>query len=161
MNKQALQQKADALQKELDELKAEIEKPEDNDVLWMPDDGEKYYAYSFYSDSMSLKIHNIQKTTDIDKALGTLAKTKEESQAKLDALLTRQKILGRIAELNDGWWPDWSDGFGKWFPSSAGFKFSIFVIDQTMASEKVLKNEYLSEKLISEFTPDQLKTVYW
>lgn len=78
------------------------------DVLWRPEEGERYW----YVGSNGEVFHSIWLNDQIDFVrydFSSIHKTIEQAKQALKKQLAKMRILRRIAELNDGWVPDWGD----------------------------------------------------
>lgn len=88
-------------------------------------------------------------------------KTEEEAEKELKRKQAETRVLKRIAEMNEGWIPDWDN--------EDEYKYSIdysygnqrlfsdgFSIDKCLLNDFYLKSKELAEQLISEMEEDLL-----
>lgn len=96
------------LEAKIKELQAIVDKmPDEPKGLWKPRYNEKYYYIDTYQVKAS-KTFNIN--IDVDKSklsIGNCFKTKEETEAKLEALQVHQQLKEIAHELNNGEKIDW------------------------------------------------------
>ena len=78
---------------------------------WVPEVGKEYYV----SGSGGTPYRKVRRTPGLDDAflshfaIGNVYETREEVEAHNNYLKALTKVKNRIAELNEGWVPDWSD----------------------------------------------------
>ncbi len=75
---------------------------------WKPMIGEKYY---YLEDDGEIFLHDWRGDNDDNNRwkIGNVFSTSEEADEACNVMRKRQQILDRIAELNEGWEPDWED----------------------------------------------------
>lgn len=110
----------------------------------------KIYSFTYKKDEMDNKI---LKNNKVYRAREEAELASRKEQAKI-------KILKRIAELNEGWWPDWeSDSESKYdvvIRSLDAFYISRSWSGPNKGSEWYLKSRKLANQLINELK-DELK----
>ena len=90
---------------------------------------------------------------------GNYFKTKEEAEQYSRYRILTQKIKDRIAELNEGWTPDWSNETERKFLIYRSYIDAIFSTSnhyyyQSANSSLFLKSKELAEQIIEEFGDD-------
>ena len=112
MNKQEIENKIEALEKQIEELKKEVNSPEfegikkgvrqkpkkDENYFFLGDDG-GIYPETYLGDRIDLFHFNI----------GNCFKTEQEAEEYKENLLTKQQLKDLALELNNGVEIDWSD----------------------------------------------------
>jgi hypothetical protein len=101
MTKQELQAQASELQKQLNKLTKKIANCKDEPKMF-PQKGEEYWHWNQMGSIFSNKTHGSEGRLNVYK-------TKEEAERARDIQWAKQHVAHRIAVLNDGWTPDWSD----------------------------------------------------
>jgi hypothetical protein len=95
-------------------------------------------------------------------AIGNYFATEEEAEAYKNKLILTHRIKDRIAELNEGWNPDWkSFNKEKYYICIYCGKLdvSFAYLRNIVESWKYIKSRALAEQLISEFG-DDLKVLF-
>jgi hypothetical protein len=92
----------------MDELKAYIEGEGHHPLLWKPKHGDHYY----FSDEGGVVIEGYWDDSyrDVKRYIsGNTSRTDEDARQIVEIRRADVRIRRRIAELNDGWTPDWDD----------------------------------------------------
>lgn len=158
MNKQQLQANIDTMRAELAEMENQLLQA---DKPWKPGMGETYWDI----DSYGQVSRSVWKEDDPDVgawAIGNVYRTEQEAIAAHDKQVMQTTLRRRIAELNDGWEPVWSDRHE--------FKFIVYYshtqseweqygcgYHQLFPDWRYLKSATLAQQLIGEFSSDELK----
>ncbi len=95
-------------EKQIKELKREIKelKKEIKPIWFVPEKDENFFYVDTYG---NVRWDNQRVYTDIILKHNQVFKTKEEALDYLEYKKARVSIKKRIAELNEGWKPDWED----------------------------------------------------
>lgn len=95
-------------------------------------------------------------------SIGNIYLTQEDAEKALDKLKATAKVKKRIAELNDGWMPDWNNNDDKWYIyyqyEDSKLDFDWYISPKVIDSSLYLKFGRLAERLIEEM-PNELKTM--
>lgn len=151
-------QRAEEMLKQAEAMIAEAkvmlaEKPK-ADILWKPEEGDLFYILGtnsvcaiWWNDSvLNKQIYESQE----------LSKTNDEAYLADRRRKAGMKVKRRIAELNDGWVPDFSGlGSYKHFLYYSHTDEQVFVgyVDafrQTMPTEEYCRSDEIAEQIISE-----------
>ena len=174
MNKQKLQENIEkvevqlaATQSELERMKKELAKPMGQ---WVPEHAADYWAIG---QDGKIRQHTSWEDayTHRQAEIGNCHKTKELATAALDRQKLKVKILNSIAELNDGWEPDWNDEYQNKYHLKIIFEhrdtpyYTIRDLaaaqSQAVSSNLYLKSEAECQMLKYLYTPEQLTAAYW
>jgi hypothetical protein len=142
-------------------LEACIVKPEYK--RWRAEVGGKYFYNNICGDTW-IDSENSHPMDEDRYFRGNYYRTKEEGEAADKSNVTLQKIKDRIAELNEGWKPDWKDEYEKkwyiWFDrENKRFCVDVCCQSQTSHNDYILESIEVAEKIISEFG-DDLKVLF-
>lgn len=122
MNKETLIKELQIAKKASEQLQANIKNMEEElnkqKGRWKPRNGEEF----FYADNVLTIFPTIKETGncvhDILIKSFNCYKTKEEAEQALELQTIENELCALIEEINDGWIPDWKDGFSyKYFIS--------------------------------------------
>lgn len=98
------------------ELQAIVDKmPNVTEGLWKPKTDDRYWSIDYM---YCHPTNDVYKDMDSDKyiiSLGLYAKTKEEAEAKIEALQVHQQLKEIAHELNNGVEIDWNDSQYKYY----------------------------------------------
>lgn len=103
MNKEQLQQKVANMEAELAEMKALLNKPEPTINYWQPKLYDNYYV---------VKANGcvyVAAKTDSSENMSRVFKTEAEAQKYADYIKAEETLRKAIAEVNEGWLPDWNN----------------------------------------------------
>jgi hypothetical protein len=91
-------------------------------------------------------------------AMGNVYSTEEKAEEAAHAMKMRQKILDRIAELNEGWEPSWEDGIEKWMliyvAEDREYQVDFFYHSKHLPNKYYFKSKEVGDRLIKEFGDD-------
>ena len=117
MKKQITQQMKNELESRLKEIQQELDSceviPEEKPKYgqWVPAHSDKYYSISSHGDVCLHKWYSdCERWSPSRLSMGNVYKTKEEAEKVVEYQKAYTKVVNRIAELNEGWKPDWNDG---------------------------------------------------
>lgn len=149
MNKQELQNKIKNLEKELAEVKSQLDSVEDEGikkvVRQMPKDGDKYYYIN--DEGIINYTYWINDNIDLFRFnTGKCFKTKQEAEEYKENLLTKQALKNLALELNNGVEICWNNGQNKYCIAYYGSKcLSIF---QTLLQKDIGQVYCLDENFL-------------
>ena len=166
MNKPEIKAKVDAMQVEIDGLKKLLKEKQGP---WMPDAGEGFWRVTAAGDTQSAFNHN-QLATDRFISFGNCYQTYELAIEESRRQTLKTRIINTIAELNDGWEPDWSDFDENKVRMeithdfiedefAVGISNSQFI--QRLDSRLHLKSIGAAKQLQAQYTPEELTAAYW
>ena len=124
---------------------------------WKPERGEEYYAICAEGDYE--KLENTNHCVDkYNIAVGHCFKTKEEANEYAKKLIFNQKVLDRIAELNEGWEPDWDNKENKFslYVNNGCLMVEYWGKIKNTSDKKHFKSRQIGEQIIKEFDNDKL-----
>lgn len=132
---------------------------------WRPNNGGRYYRTSA-TGAVSVLYWGDDPIDETLAAMGNVYRTQAEAQQSADEQRTRVRILDRIAELNGGQVPGVDDPTAFYVSpyslrddrapeACSGYS------GQCMHASKYLHNVDAVQTLISEFSREELRTVYW
>ena len=164
MNKQALEQRAESLQKELDALKAEINKP-DRKGRYKPKLGDRYFYINSCGNAVQDEVEN-RGAYSVDTCrikMGNCYRTREESQHAKD----RQKA---IVQIND-WIDEENNGVVDW-ENYEQYKYYIYFDHQDNCLGygrhtyiqfpmllNYIKSDESAKKIMAKITKEQLALI--
>jgi hypothetical protein len=130
---------------------------------WKP----KRHEYYFTLDSIGGVDKSKWDGDEVDEArwaMGNVYSTEEKAEEAAHAMKMRQKILDRIAELNEGWEPDWRNTYqGKyyiiWYRDEKQFQCAGSLQLQAFPDKYYFRSKEIGHKLIEEFG-DNLKYLF-
>lgn len=96
--------------------------------------------------------------------VGRLRLTQEEALSEFNAWQCRLRLLKRIAELNEGWEPDFARGWQEnyYFTSwPRGIDVDCCDQIQTLHKDFYFKSKEIGKKLLKEFAQDKIKAAMW
>jgi len=108
---------------------------------------------------------------DLDTGGRSVNLTEEEDKKELRRLFLENKITKRIAELNEGWVPDWSTAKYD-YVNEAKYKYVIEIEEddlyvnahfrsKTTANKFYLKTRGLADQLVKELKPELIEYLYY
>lgn len=160
MSKQKLIERAEAMQRELDALKVEINKPEGKG-RFIPEIGESYYI-SAYGAAYEI-MNNDDRADKLFIPQGNCYRTEEEAQHALDRRITITAVNDMIDEENDGWVPDWSDfSEGKCILAYSRGKIKVDCYSQYKHPVELnyIESRESAKKIINKLTREQIKLIF-
>jgi hypothetical protein len=164
--KQITQQAYNELQEKFDDLKEEMNSyvvaEEKSYGQWVPNIDAIYF---YIKDNGSIGEFN-WRDTYINRgnlSIGNVYKTKGKAEAKVKYLKALTKVKNRIAELNEGWVPDWGDMDSYKFYAVYSFdigqpEVSRLSVVKLPPDSLYLKSEKLAKQLIKEL-PEELTLI--
>ncbi len=148
------------IEKEITKLQQELDNYDNDKRPFTPSDGEPFYWLSVLGVVNSSRDIDTQRYTRLLENTPVFRTYKAaEHHAKVNqATLAVER---RIAELNDGWWPDFKDaGEEKWSISqcvmTSVFESCCSLTYQENQPQRYLKSFMVADKLVREM-PDELK----
>jgi len=127
---------------------------------WRADDGGSYWAV--IASGVFKYFESLEGYHGEFYAQGNYFRTEEEAQAELTRRIKKQAILDRIAELNDGWVPDWSLGNSEvkyivekiHSDGAVKYRSAFYTVTQHQPTNQILKSAELAGQIIKEFGED-------
>ena len=101
---QQLEIKISNMEKELAEMKKILATPEPVSTYWTP---KKYEDYWYVNNS--LQVQTLTNSDNLGDRYRTF-KTKAEASRYADYIKAEETLKKAIADLNQGWWPDFNNG---------------------------------------------------
>lgn len=157
------EQRIAELQKQLDELKASLEKKEDR--LWVPQIGESYWFVD--NDAEATTETYVDSNISYDRVLyGNFFKTKEQAERHAKRLKLYNKLWRLAEHLNGDWVPDWNS------TNVTDYKYYIIYVRNKIEIDgwsnfcfgmPVFRSKELAEKAISMLTDEEkeiFKNIY-
>lgn len=163
MNKEQAMLKVADLEKELAQLKQIINEPEPVKSFkrWRAELGRIYYRFGIDGDTdTSREVNDL--IDNFNYSIGNYFQTKEEAEEYRDKLIFNQSVIDRIAELNEGWTPDWSDEYQEKFRlllKIDNLKITRSWSDKYTSDNKHFKSREIGETILKEF--DNEKLIKW
>lgn len=143
---------------ELDSIRAQLHK-----AVWDLEEGDEYWWLNSAGD---IQAHKWDGEDDCDifwRSQGHLFVTKREAERERDYRAALTRVKRRIAELNDGWTPDWGVYDCRYYVyydynSSPALQTYCTTYTKTVNSDMHLKSRSLANQLVEEL-PEDLKTI--
>lgn len=154
MNKQELQAKADSMQKELDELKALIDKPEVS-VRKRVAEGDDYWCTDVCG-AVVLLADTCHEVDDANFTFGNYFYTKEDALKARERQLAYVRIVDALAEHSKGWKPDWSDRKQQKFFIYISYRDGVFG-PMSDSYAKTQQNELYGTKEACQWVIDNME----
>ena len=148
MNKENLQKQIEEMKTKLAAMEAELNKPEVSINYWQPRTAENLYYVNYLG---HIAEANYTENYQGDKTRYRVFKTKEEAKRYAEYVKAEETLRRIIAEVNEGWLPDW---YGKEAKYVIGFVFKpkyikvlTYVEDKLFPNFMYIKSKELAEKL--------------
>ena len=147
MNKEQLQQQIEDMKNKLVEMEAELNKPEVAINYWQPKQGDTLY-YVTYSGNV-----NTSYNSKVNENIYRVFKTKEEAERYAEYVKVEETLKRVIAEVNEGWLPDWSGCVNNYFIRlyKNNLDYIRYTTTKVLPTFMYIKSESLCIKLIKEY----------
>ena len=151
MNKENLQKQIEEMKTKLADMEAELNKPEVIINYWQPRTAENLYYVNYLG---HIAEANYTENYQGDKTRYRVFKTKEEAKRYAEYVKAEETLRRVIAEVNEGWLPDWGDWGNCGTKYIIGFVFKpkyikvlTYVEDKLFPNFMYIKSKELAEKL--------------
>ena len=152
INKENLQKQIEEMKVKLADMEAELNKPDVVINYWQPTEYERYYYINYYGLVDSSMYETKSKA---DKVRYRVFKTEAEAEKYAEYVKAEETLRRVIAEVNEGWIPDWSYGSYKYvvgIEQRTGYiKVLQYTQDKLFPSFMYINSRELAEKLIKEY----------
>lgn len=147
MNKEQLQQQIEDMKNKLVEMEAELNKPEVAINYWQPKQGDTLY-YVTYSGNV-----NTSYNSKVNENIYRVFKTKEEAERYAEYVKVEETLKRVIAEVNEGWLPDWSGCVNNYFIRlyKNNLDYIRYTTTKVLPTFMYIKSDILCNKLIKEY----------
>lgn len=128
------------------------------EVMWFPENGEEAWYVDAHGDVEAMT--GWRKSSNYEMfshKLGHIFKTKEEAEKHLTLIDAKYLVRKRIAELNDGWVPDWNEVDQKKYTitrNNADLVINTGHYSKIQPNWMYLKSRELAKQLIKELEPE-------
>lgn len=158
MNKEKIQERIDALEAELEGLRAELEKPEK--LIWKSGIGDEYYTVT----ATAKPYKSVYNASDYD--LGNIMaynafKSKELAERVAKKQRVERKLIMLADTLNEGWKPSGEDrGVAIQYDLENSILEYLYDEIFTASGNVVFENEYLVDKAMSHLTAQDIQDYF-